>query len=189
MVVIVLPMKLHSNPFQLPPSLTHPPPTSHFRETVAATLGMFSTGPGGFILLTAPSLLCIENTVLPFRWRDDGRESENRAAGGVRLGMLGGGARTVPASDFKLRDLRETVKWETDSETGGGEEEGEGWVEEGRKKKKNNNSTKGCVIKTGNGRREEGSGGFQKEAVRGRFSTAEEWGWYPSRLNGNQIIC
>lgn len=41
--------------------------------------------------------------------------------------------------------------------------------EEGRKKK-NNNGTKECVIKTGNGRREEGSGGFQKKAGRGRFS-------------------
>jgi len=83
MFVIVLPMKLHSNPFQLPPSLTHPStllflllllPLSPFRETVAAALSMFSMGPGGFIPLTAPSLLCIENTVFPFRWRDDGGE-------------------------------------------------------------------------------------------------------------------
>lgn len=32
MVVIALPMKLHSNPFQLPPSLTHPPPLSPLSE-------------------------------------------------------------------------------------------------------------------------------------------------------------
>lgn len=82
---------------------------------------------------------------------------------------------------------------DTDSKTGGDggstEEEGEAGEEEGRKEK-NNNDTKECVIKTGNGRREEGSGGFEKRGWPGSlFQRAEEWGRYPSRLNGNQIIC
>lgn len=58
-------------------------------------------GPGGFILLTAPSLLCIENTVLPFRWRDDGREKGSWVVGGDG----GGEPRMVLATDFKLKNL------------------------------------------------------------------------------------
>lgn len=120
--------------------------------------------------MTAPSLLCIENTVFPFRWRDDGREK----------GSGGGQPRTVPATDFKLQNLgphlftkkeskRQTVRKEgmRDQEKKKGRQERR---REGRKNNNNNNGTKECVIKTGNGRREEGSGGFQKEAGRGRFS-------------------
>lgn len=63
-------------------------------------------GPGGFILLTEPSLLCIENTVFPFRWRDDGREKGNWVVGGVGGGGGGSGEPgTVPAMDFKLQNL------------------------------------------------------------------------------------
>lgn len=92
--------------------------------------------------------------------------------------VMGGEPRTVPATDFKLQNLgphlftkkkseRQTVRRE-----GMGDQEKQkgrqGRRREGRKKP--NNGTKECVIKTGNGRREEGSGGFQKEAGRGRFS-------------------
>ena len=56
--------------------------------------------------MTAPSLLCIENTVFPFRWRDDGREKGSWAVGGGGGGGGGGGEpRTVPATDFKLQNL------------------------------------------------------------------------------------
>lgn len=45
-----------------------------------------------------------------------------------------------------------------------------------KKRKKKNNGTKECVIKTGNGRTEEDSGGFQKEAGWGRFSREQRSG-------------
>lgn len=51
-----------------------------------------------------------------------------------------------------------------------GSREEEGETRGGGKEEKNNNGTKEYVIKTGNGRRVEGSGGFQKEAGWGRFS-------------------
>lgn len=100
-------------------------------------------GPGGFILLTAPSLLCIENTVFPFRWRDDGREK----------GSGGGAPRTVPATDFKLQNLgphlftkkeseRQTVRREgmRDQEEKKGRQEKR---REGRKKTKQQQRHKG----------------------------------------------
>lgn len=51
--------------------------------------------------MTAPSLLCMENTVFPFRWRDDGRQKGSWGEGGGG----GGEPRTVPATDFKLQNL------------------------------------------------------------------------------------
>lgn len=117
----------------------------------------------------------MENTVFPFRWRDDGRELENRADGACGRGG-GQGRSPHQTSNFKIFGKQQSEKQTVGWEGGDKEKEGEAREEEGRKKKKNNNSTKECVIKTGNGRREEGSGGFQKEAVRGRFSRAEEWG-------------
>lgn len=102
------------------------------------------------------------------------------------MGGSGGGGRelrTVPATALKLQNLgphlfKKKKKGERERETDrkeggddGSREEGEAAVEEGRGKK--NNGTKECVIKTGNGRREEGSGGFQREAGWGRFS--REW--------------
>lgn len=136
-------------------------------------------GPGGFILLTAPSLLCIENTVFPFRWRDDGREKGSWVVVDER--WEGGGTKDSPhnrlqtsksccSSLHKKESEGQTVRREgtRDQEKYKGRQ---GRRREGRKK--NNNGTKECVIKTGNGRREEGSGGFQKEAGRGRFS--REW--------------
>lgn len=79
-------------------------------------------------------------------------------------------------SNFKIFGKQQSEK-QTVGLEGGGIKRKKGRPERRREgRKKNNNSTKECVIKTGNGRREEGSGGFQKEAVRGRFSRAEEWG-------------
>lgn len=62
----------------------------------------------------------------------------------------------------KKESERQTVRREgmRDQETKKGRQERR---REGREKK-HNNGTKECVIKTGNGRREEGSGGFQKKA-------------------------
>lgn len=168
----------HSNPFQLPPSLTHPPPPPvpppRLRETVAASLSVFSMDPGGFILLTAPSLLCIEKHSIPFQVKGRWKQWGFGGRGGV-------GAKDGPrnkTSDPKLMVLissrEKKGQCETDSRKGGDEgsrEEGEEAGEEGGKEGgKKHKGTKECVIKTGNGRREEGSGGFQKEAGRGRFS-------------------
>lgn len=97
----------------------------------------------------------------------------------VLVVLVGGGQpRTVPATDFRLQNLgphlftqKKTERQTVRKGRGGGvrrrrrREAGE----EGRKRK-NKPRTKECVIKTGNGRREEDSGGFQTETGRGRFS-------------------
>lgn len=98
----------------------------------------------------------------------------------VGVGRTRGKPRTVPATRLQTPNSRSSSlcgkkgQCETDSRKGvdeGSREEGEEAGEEGGKEGgKKHKGTKECVIKTGNGRREEGSGGFQKEAGRGRFS-------------------
>ena len=81
--------------------------------------------------MTAPSLLCIENTVFPFRWRDDGREK------GSWVEVGGQGRSLLQTSNFKILVLissqkeseRQTVRRE-------GMRDQEKEEEEGRKRKK-----------------------------------------------------
>lgn len=55
--------------------------------------------------MTASSLLCIENAVFSFRWRDDRREKESRVVGvdGGGLGCGRGGSKKTVL--FKLQNL------------------------------------------------------------------------------------
>lgn len=96
--------------------------------------------------MTAPSLLCIENTVFPFRWRDDGGEKGSCVAdgGGGRVeDCHRNGLQNLGPHLFTKKRIKKPAR-DTDSEKGGddgsrevegeaGEEEEE---EEGRKKEK-----------------------------------------------------
>lgn len=56
--------------------------------------------------MTAPSLLCTENTVFPFRWRDDGRQKGSWGEGG---GGGGGGGRAKDGPHDRLQTSKKIL--------------------------------------------------------------------------------
>lgn len=105
MFLIVLPMKLHSNPFQLPPSLTHPPSSSSsslpFQRNCSCSTVYVFHGPWWIHPVDSAKPFMHRKHSIPFqverRWKGEGE--------------LGCGwwwwwwGRTEDATDFKLQNL------------------------------------------------------------------------------------
>lgn len=99
MFVIVLPMKLHSNPFQLPPSLTHPPfspPSLPFQRNCSCSSEYVFHGPWWIHPVDSTKPFMHRKHSIPFqverRWKGDGELNCRR------WWLAGGEPRTASAS-------------------------------------------------------------------------------------------
>lgn len=94
MFVIVLPMKLHSNPFQLPPSLTHPPSSSSstlpFQRNCSCISEYVFHGPWWIHPVDSAKPFMHRKHSIPFqverRWKGEG-ERWGSAKDGPRNGL------------------------------------------------------------------------------------------------------
>lgn len=134
MFVIVLPMKLHSNPFQLPPSVTHPPSSSSctlpFQRNCSCISEYVFHGPWWIHPVDSAKPFMHRKHSIPFqverRWRAEG-ERRGRAKDSPHNRLLG------PRLFTKRERKTQTVRQEG---MGGINRRRRGGGQEGRKEKK-----------------------------------------------------